>query len=467
MISLPLGCKKGPKNGKSLSTGFIPVGAPIHTRRLSRLQTALAARRNVLELVPALSYRQGIVSGEMLMRWHMLADPAGMKRVMLDNLSNYPKSEIMKRMLRPAIGGSLFNAEGQDWRWQRRAVAPVFTHRNVLALAPAMTATAARACQRLATCGGRAELVAQMLTATFDVICDVALSGREHFDSHTFGGAITDYFRTAGRASLLDFLGFPDWFPRPGELLAARAVHTMHEMVGAAIEARRKAAGPPADDLLAHMLEAQDPETGQRMTPDQLIHNMQFFIVAGHETTALALAWSLYLLAHAPAEQEKAREQARGVLNGRPAQTGDLTALPFIRQVLEEAMRLYPPVGLLARTVVEKDELCGRMMQPNDIIFLAVWALHRSQLFWDRPELFRPDRFADEAGEVHDKYQYLPFGAGPRVCVGADFAMMQAQIILATLVANFRFKPSAPAPMPVMMMTVRPEPGVFLEVTPL
>ena len=178
----------------------------------------MIARRNVLEIIPALSYRQPIVSGEMLVRWHMLADPAGMKRVMLDNLPNYPKSEIMRRMLRPAIGDSLFNADGAEWKWQRQAVAPVFTHRNVLALAPAMTATAERACQRLAACGGRAELVSEMLTATFDVICDVALSGREHFDSATFSKAITQYFRTAGRASLLDFLGFPEWFPRPGEL---------------------------------------------------------------------------------------------------------------------------------------------------------------------------------------------------------------------------------------------------------
>ncbi|HWX90392.1 MAG TPA: cytochrome P450, partial [Rhizomicrobium sp.] len=200
--------------------GFIPVAAPVHRRRLSRVETALIARRNVLEIIPALAYRQPMVSGEMLLRWHMLADPAGMKRVMLDNLSNYPKSEIMRRMLRPAIGDSLFNADGAEWKWQRQAVAPVFTHRNVLALAPAMTATAARVCTRLAAGGGRAELVAEMLTATFDVICDVALSGREHFDSATFSKAITQYFRTAGRASLLDFLGFPEWFPRPGELLA-------------------------------------------------------------------------------------------------------------------------------------------------------------------------------------------------------------------------------------------------------
>lgn len=398
------------------------------------------------------------------MRWHMLADPAGMKQVMLDRLANYPKSEIMKRMLRPAIGNSLFNAEGADWKWQRQAVAPVFTHRNVMALPPAMTATAERTCERLKGCG-RAELVSQMMTATFDVICDVALSGREHFDSETFAQAIVGYFRTAGRASLLDFLGFPAWFPRPGELLAASSVHTMHSMVAAAIEARRKQAAPPADDLLAHMLEAQDPETGQRMSPEELVFNMQFFIVAGHETTALALSWALYLLANAPEEQDTARAQARGVLGGRPAGPADLAALPLVRQVLEEAMRLYPPVGLLARRVVAQDELCGRLMQPNDILFLPIWALHRHQLLWERPDEFLPARFDAATGAPRHKYQYLPFGAGPRVCVGADFAMMQAQIILATLLQQFRFQPSTPSPHPVMMMTVRPEPGVFLTIS--
>jgi len=449
-----------------LSTDFIPVGAPVHRRRLSRLETALVARRNVLEIIPALSYRQPMVSGEMLMRWHMLADPGGMKRVMLDNLANYPKSEIMRRMLRPAIGNSLFNADGADWKWQRQAVAPVFTHRNVVALAPAMTATAERACARLAA-NSRAELVTEMLTATFDVICDVALSGREHFDGKTFGKAITQYFQTAGRASLLDFLGAPQWFPRPGELLAASSVHTMHDMVAAAIEARRKDASGGADDLLNHMLAARDPETGQQMTRDELVHNMQFFIVAGHETTALALSWALYLLAHDSEWQDRVRAQTTAQLGGRAAGPQDLDAMPLVEQVLEEAMRLYPPVGLLARTVVTKDELCGRTVQPNDILFLPIWALHRHEMWWDAPEKFDPDRFAPEHRGKLNKYQYLPFGAGPRVCVGADFAMMQARIILATLLQRFRFTPASPAPHPVMMMTVRPEPGVFLNIAPV
>jgi cytochrome P450 len=426
----------------------------------------MVARRNVLEIIPAISYRQPIVSGEMLMRWHMLADPGGLKRVMLDNLANYPKSEIMRRMLRPAIGNSLFNADGADWKWQRRAVVPVFTHRNVVALAPAMTATAERACRRLET-SGRAELVSEMLTATFDVICDVALSGREHFDGATFGRAIIRYFETAGRASLLDFLGFPDWFPRPGELLATASVRTMHDMVAAAIEARREQVPGGADDLLNHMLAARDPETGQQMSKDELVHNMQFFIVAGHETTALALSWALYLLANSGEWQDRVRAEAAHQLRGRAGGPDDLEAMPLVEQVLDEAMRLYPPVGLLARTAVAKDELCSRTVQPNDIVFLPIWALHRHEMWWQNPEKFDPGRFAPENRSKLSKYQYLPFGAGPRVCVGADFAMMQARIILASLIQRFRFTPATPAPRPVMMMTVRPVPGVFLGVTPV
>jgi len=167
-------------------------------------------------------------------------------------------------------------------------------------------------------------------------------------------------------------------------------------------------------------------------------------------------------LANSLEHQERARAEVTAHLNGRTAEAADLVAMPFIQQVLEEAMRLYPPVGLLARNVLAEDELCGRVMKPNDILFLPIWALHRHELLWDRPELFDPNRF-DPAGPKRDKYQYLPFGAGPRVCVGANFAMMQAQIILASLIQRFRFRPSQPAPHPVMTMTVRPEPGVFLE----
>ncbi len=437
-----------------------------HRQPLGIVQSIQAAKRNVLEVIPAICYVQPMITGRMGSRWHMVQDPAAMKRIFLDNAENYPKSEVMNRMLRPAVGNSLFTAEGADWRWQRRAVAPVFAQRNVVALSPMMTETARRAVTRLSPDRPH-EMVSEMLSATFDVICEVALSGREHFDANVYGAAIMDYFQTVGRASVLDFLQVPDWVPRPGAVLGRRSVKTMHGMVTEAIEARRRHATGKADDLLDHMLAAEDPKTGRRMTPTDLLHNMQFFIVAGHETTALALSWALYLLATHPDIQERARAEAQAALSGDAATEAELAKAPYIRQILDETMRLYPPVGFLARNALEPDVLGGRDVRPNEIIFLAVYAMHRHEMFWDRPNAFDPDNFAPEQVKARHKYLHIPFGAGPRVCVGANFAMMQAQIILTTLLAHYRFETTnRPPPYPVMTMTVRPEGGVWLTATP-
>ena len=240
------------------TTKVLPPTVAPPTRPLSILQSIRAARRNVLEIIPELAYRQPMLSGRMGSRWHMVQNPGALRRVLLDNVENYPKSEVMLRMLRPAVGDSLFTSEGDSWRWQRRAVAPVFAQRNVTALAPVMTATAERAAERLMRGSEHPELVGEMLSATFDVICEVALSGREHFDADAYSHAILRYFETAGKASLLDFLRVPNWIPRPGVLLGLGAVRTMHSMVARAIEARRQQATGGADDLLDHMLKAQE-----------------------------------------------------------------------------------------------------------------------------------------------------------------------------------------------------------------
>lgn len=450
---------------------FEPPRITPPARALSLMQTLRAARRNVLEIIPGLSYVQPMVSGRLGSRWHMVQDPGALRRIFLDNAGNYPKSEIMLRMLRPAVGNSLFTSEGDAWRWQRRAVAPVFAHRNVAALAPVMTATAVRAAERLARGDGPAEMVGEMLSATFDVICDVALSGRDHFDSEVYGQAIVRYFETVGRASILDFLHVPQWMPRPGAVLGKASVRTMHTMVSRAIDDRRAetAAGASgrADDLLDHMLSSEDAQTGRRMTPEEVLYNMQFFIVAGHETTALALSWSFLLLAGDPEAQERARAEARAALGDAPAGAEHMAATPYVGQVIEEAMRLYPPVGLLARDVRRPDVLAGRRMLPNDTLFLPIFALHRHRMWWDNPDAFDPENFAPEKTAGRDRYLYLPFGAGPRVCVGANFAMMQAHIILATLLARFRFAHAGgPLPVPVMTMTLRPDGGVRLIATP-
>lgn len=448
---------------------FVPPTIEPPGRPLGILASVRAVRRNVLNIIPAISYTQPIVTGTTgPARWHMVQGPEGLRRIFLDNVANYPKSEVMIRMLRPAVGSSLFTSEGPRWRWQRRAIAPVFAARNVDALAPMMTRTAERAAGRVAAGGAQpVDMVRQMLSATFDVICEVALSGREHIDADAYAAAITRYFLTAGRASLLDFLEVPQWIPRPGNLLSLGAVRTMHGMVARAIEARRAEGGGRPDDLLDYMIRAEDPETGRRMNDEDLLHNMQFFIVAGHETTALALSWALFLIANDEAVQDRAHAEAAGVLGGRAAEAADLERMPYVERLIEESMRLYPPVAFLARNVLAPDRIYDRDIRPNETVFLNVHALHRHRLYWQNPDAFDPEHFAPERVADRDRYQYLPFGAGPRICVGANFAMMQAQIILATLLARFRFSPAGPAPTPIMHMTVRPEPGVSLYARPV
>lgn len=444
---------------------FIPPTVTPPVKPLGIVGSLRAVRQNVLNILPGISYTQPIVTGTTgPARWHMVQGPEAMRQVFLDNHENYPKSEVMIRMLLPAVGRSLFTSEADAWRWQRRAIAPVFAARNVTALAPFMSATADRAAARMTT-GQPIACVEQMLAATFDVICDVALSGREAFDADAYGAAITQYFLTIGRASLFDFMRLPPWFPRPAQLAGAGAVRTMHRMVSRAIEERRAKGPSDAPDLLDHMVAAQDPKTGAAMSDTDLLHNMQFFIVAGHETTALALSWALLMLAHSPDWQERAAAEARAQLGNRAAGADDLAHLPLIDAILQETMRLYPPVGLLARDVLGSDQIYDREIRPRDTIFLNIYAMHRHQNYWQDPNLFNPARFGTDAPD-RDRFLHLPFGAGPRICVGANFAMMQASIILATLLARFRFTPTGALPKPVMHMTIRPEPEVYLNAVP-
>ncbi len=449
------------------NTEFIPASVPPADRMLGIFASLRAVRRNVLSILPPIAYSQPIVTGKTgPARWHMVQGPEGMRRIFLDNAANYPKSEVMIRMLRPAAGQSIFIAEGADWLWQRHAIAPVFSARNVASLAPVMTETANRAADRLASSESPVGMVSQMLNATFDVICDVALSGRDHFDAAVYGAAITRYMQTVGRASLFDFLRLPPWFPRPAELVGMAPVRTMQRMVTAAIEERRYSGPRPNSDLLDFMLAAEDAETGRKMTQRNLVHNMQFFIVAGHETTALALSWALYLLANYPETQDAAAAEAMAVRNGGSVGAEEVAQMPLVDAILHEALRLYPPVSFLARDTLQADTIYDREIRAGDTIFVNIYGLHRHQLYWKDPDLFDPGRFLPPQNSTRDRYVYIPFGAGPRICAGASFAMMQGAIILATLLTHFRFAPGGAEPHPVMHMSLRPEPEVLLKVTP-
>ena len=429
------------------------------------LDSLRAGRRNVLELIPDLATHAPILSGRTGRRWHMVMDPEALRHVLRDRVEDYPKSLVTKLMLQPAIGDSLFVAEGAHWLWQRRAAAPVFSHRNVAALGPVMTAAALRAVDRVATQTGRAvDLHAEMVAATFEVIADVTLSGGAMLDRGALHRAIDRYIAGAARLSLLDLLGMPAWVPRPGRMVASPQLRQMKAAADAAITARRGAPHSPPD-LLDLLLEAADPETGRLMSIAELRDNLLTFIVAGHETTALTLAWATYLCAFDQKVQDAARAEAQAALGGRAAEAADVPRLPLIRAIIEETLRLYPPAAMLSRTARTADRLLGREVRAGDTVILPIYALHRHHALWDDPDAFRPARFLDIRP---DRYAFLPFGDGPRICIGANFALQEAVIILATLLQRYRLRPvPGRDPTPVMILTLRPEGGVWLMADPV
>ncbi len=445
----------------------VPARVPLATAPLGVFGSLAAGRRNVLELIPELATRLPIVSGRTVKRWHMVTDPTALRRILRDRVEDYPKSVVTKLILEPAIGDSLFVAEGAQWMWQRRVAAPVFSHRNVSALGPVMTAAADRACARLAASDGRAaNLYAEMVAATFEVISDVTFSDNEGFDRQAVHKAIEGYISQTAKVSFLDVVGAPAWVPRPSRLIATGPMREMKRMADRSIDRRRAEGAKPVPDLLDLLLQGEDPKSGRRMTTSELRDNLLTFIVAGHETTALTLAWSLYLCAFDEGAQAQARDEAQAVLGDRTATAADLPHLPLVRRIVDEALRMYPPAAFLSRTAQTQDELCGREIRPGDTVILPIYALHRHHLLWIDPDRFDPARFADP--KAIDRFAYLPFGDGPRICIGASFALQEAVIVLATLLARFRLaRVPGKDPKPVMILTLRPEGGVWLSVTRL
>ena len=451
-----------------MSETALPVHVALATQPLGVMGSLRAARSNLLSILPEIAVRQPMVSGRTGIRWHMVMDPGAIRRVLLEKVDDYPKSKATKNILRPAIGDSLFIAEDAHWRWQRRAAAPVFSHRNVMNLAPVMSAAAGRSVSRIAAANGTraVDFLDEMVRTTFDVISEVTFSGQGSFDSDAVHRAIDAYIAEAGKISLLDMLGLPDWIPRPGRLLSGKVVGQMKQVADEAIDARRVHGPGDIPDLLDLLLAGEDPETRRRMNTSELRDNLLTFIVAGHETTALTLAWSLYLCAFDQGVQDRARAEAQSVMAGDTATGEEAQNMPFIRQIVDEALRLYPPAGIISRTAQKPDMLCAREIRPGDTVMIPIYALHRNHMLWDSPDAFRPDRFANR--KAVERYAYLPFGDGPRICIGASFAIQEAVIILATLLAGFRFR-LVPGrdPEPVMILTLRPDTGVWLTAEPV
>jgi len=429
---------------------------------MSLWQAYRAARRNVLELIPAAAYRERIVAGGAGPKSVMLVDPDGIERVFRSAASNYPRSRAAMRMMKPRRGNNIVTVTGEAWRVQRKAMVPTFQPRALDGHSVAMTAAAEATSAHIAASEGReVDIFPFLLAATRDVICDLALSG-EAIDRVQLSECIERDLSTVTRFSILDVLGLPNWVPRPGSFMN-RARARLDAMAAAVVEQRRRRGPCDPPDLLDALLMAEDDGSGRGITVTDVRNNVLALLFAGHETTALSLAWALYLVSIDPTVQEKGAELAQDVLGERAATAADLPALGYVRQIVEESLRLYPPAAVLSRMAAEDDVLAGQPVEAGTSILVPVYALHRHVDFWSDPENFDPSRFAGAAKAGRPRFSYLPFGAGPRICVGAEFAMMEATIVLSTLLARWRFRlADGFEPVPRMWFTLRPATGVVV-----
>jgi cytochrome P450 len=238
---------------------------------------------------------------------------------------------------------------------------------------------------------------------------------------------------------------------------------TVYEMI-----AERQAAEDPGSDLLGMLLKARDPETGSAMTPEQVRDEVITILIAGHETVASALTWSWYLLAKHPAQWEQMHAEGKRVLGDEPPTTGDLADIPYTGQVFSEALRLYPPAWLITRKSIEADRIDNIDIQPGALIILSPYTIHRHPEFWQNPEEFNPERFSQGQEKSRPRFAYIPFGGGPRLCIGDQFAMIEAQLIMAMVTQRFRLELLPHRPVEAdPLVTIRPKHGLPMKVVPL
>jgi len=423
--------------------------------------------RNPLSNLPRPVYEQPIVThdnGRYVVAW--VTEPALVEQVLLHANAQFPKTPLEKRVFGPTLGEGILTSEGASWRWQRRTTAPLFRPADLAGLVPAMTAAAEQqvARWRAGTPGSVRAVDKDMTQTTFHVISATMFAGSADREAAEILRAADAALATISWEVAAAMLRLPDWVWYPGKFRRRRAARALRSAV-ATILARRRAAGLDGDDLLARLALAQDPETGAPMSEKQLIDNLLTFLAAGHETTAKALTWTLYLLARAPEWQERVFAEVRAVAGQGAITAQQLDRLAATRMVLKEAMRLYPPAPIMTRLAAQDMQLGDVAVKAGTLIIIPVFAVHRHRALWDDPDRFDPERFTPEREAKYPRTQFMPFGFGPRTCIGMSFAMMEALAILATLVQRARFEwDGVHAPEPISRVTLRPKGGMPLKV---
>lgn len=430
----------------------------------------LKAWRNPLHFFVNAVLRYGdVVSLRMgFHRVYLLSHPEHIKHVLQDNFHNYRKGGRIET-IRPLFGEGLTTSGGELWRRQRDLVQPAFQRQHIAGLDTLMTDATDGTLERWRTFAERAQ--------PLDIAVEMMRLTREIAITTLFGTDVTGEADAVGRAlaTVLEHINHRVWalldlsdrLPTPRKRRYQQALGMLDTFVYRMIDERRRG-GKDRGDLLSMLLSARDQETGAGMSDRQLRDEVMTIFVAGHQTTANALAWTWYLLSRHSAAERRLLTELSTVLRGRTPTYQDLPNLTYTRMVIEEAMRLYPPTWITARTPVQDDEIGGYRIPANSVVLLSPYVTHHHPAFWESPERFDPERFTPERSADRPRYAYFPFGGGPRVCIGKSFALMEAELIVAMVAQKCRLDlvPGHPVE-PLPMITLQPRYGLPMTIREL
>ena len=429
-----------------LQDHFRPPAPPPLAKAPGPLRFIRILRQNPIAALTEAHFEQPIVfTGTILGQIAVVSDPSAIRRVLVDNCENYRRERFQKRMMELPFGANVLAADGDEWRTHRRRLAPAFTPKMTESFATGTAAAAAALVERWLAFDNRSphDIAWELDRAMVDLLERTLFTGGLQRDADELAHECRRHYTLVGNVSVLDFFELPFWIPRLTHL-RHRPVHRYFErMAEAMIGAReRLLAEPPATppyDLLSALLQDRGAGGGATLSRDDIRANIVTLFAAA-EPIAAALSWTLYLLSRDPQWRERVEEEADRELPAGRCVEGSLQRLVATRAVIEESLRLYPPIATIHREAISADQLAGHAIAPKTVVIISPWLVHRHRLLWATPDRFNPSRFLPPARANVARFAYLPFGMGPRTCIGGAFAIQSAIILLATIVRRLRLE---------------------------
>jgi cytochrome P450 len=454
---------------------FCPVYPPPRKTKAPVWRAFFSARHSWLDSLYERSYAMHVGQISLInSTLFMVNQPSCVHQVLEQNVANYPKHELMHEALRPLLGDSIFTTNGSQWQRQREMMNPSFAQTRIQVAFTHMQQATDAMLKRMQQwdVSRHHDIQEEMTLVTADIIFRTIFS--QSIDSgqaKRIFDAFTHYQALSPKITLPAVYGLkwlvPFWLRRSSDRAANEIRTQLADMIAPRFAARDAVADQSPSDILGSLLQAHDPDTGERFSADELLNQVAMLFLAGHETSASALSWALHLLSHSPDIQTRMRQEVQSATQGAPLQASQLKGLDLTWNVFKETLRLFPPVGFFARSVQATDTMRDKTLKKGDSVVIAPWLIHRHRELWAQPDAFKPDRFAQAAGRASARDAYLPFGAGPRVCIGASFALQEAALILSTLVSKYHITPLAQhTPEPVGRLTIRSANGIWIQLTP-